>query len=139
MEGRVAVTTFSPGFRLSAVDLGVVTLGAVGAVASAFIDTSWSLAMGLPVAHFFLFCNVFRISRALELLWAGIFLILAGATVAWNVPGWSTTVMVAMCVTLAVVVVEMLKPSYHGVGWRRINPRLPEWWAENGPATENAK
>ena len=85
MEGRVAVTTFSPGFRLSAVDLGVVTLGAVGAVASAFIDSSWSLAIGLPVAHFFLFCNVY------------------------------------------------------GVGWQRINPRLPEWWAENGPATENAE
>jgi hypothetical protein len=38
-----------------------------------------------------------------------------------------------------VVVAEMLKPSYHGVGWQRINPRLPEWWAENGPATENAE
>jgi len=42
-------------------------------------------------------------------------------------------------VTVAVVVVEMCKPSYHGVGWQRINPRLREWWAENGPQVENAE
>jgi hypothetical protein len=27
-----------------------------------------------------------------------------------------------------VVIVEMRKPSYHGVGWQRINPGLPAWW-----------
>ena len=97
------------------------------------------LVIGVPVAHFFLFCNVFRISRPLELLWAGVFLILAGSTVVWNAPGWPATVIVSACVAVAVVVAEMRKPSYHGVGWRRINPRLPEWWAENGPLCENAE
>ena len=133
------VATFSPGFRLSVVDLSVVALGAVVAAASASIDPSWALAIGLPVAHFFLFCNVFRISRPLELLWAGVFLILAGSTVAWNAPGWLATVLVSACVTVAVVVLEMRKPSYHGVGWRRVNPRLREWWAVNGPRIENAE
>ena len=133
------VATFSPGFRLSVVDLDVVALGAVAVAAAASNDSSWALAVGLPVAHFFLFCNVFRISRPLELLWAGVFLVLAGSTVVWNAPGWPATVMVSVCVTVAVVVAEMRKPSYHGVGWQRVNPRLPEWWAENGPRCENAE
>ena len=34
--------------------------------AIAVIDSSWSLVVGLPVTHFFLFCNLFRLSRPLE-------------------------------------------------------------------------
>jgi len=30
--------------------------------------------------------------------------------------------------TIICVAVEMRKPSYHGVGWKWINPKLPEWW-----------
>jgi len=132
----VAVAKFSPGFRLSALDVGVLAVGAVAAAATASIAPSWAVAIGLPVVHFFLFCNVFRISRPLELLWAGVFLILAASTVTWGAPGWFATVIVSACVTVAVVVAEMCKPSYHGVGWQRINPRLVEWWAENGPQVD---
>ena len=33
-------------------------------------------------------------------------------------------------ILLAVVLIarEMKRPSYHGVGWRNINPDLPKWW-----------
>ena len=135
----MAVATFSPGFRLSAVDVGVLAIGGIAAATSASIAPSWCLAIGLPVAHFFLFCNVFRISRRLELLWAGIFLILSASTLTWGVPGWLPTVIVSVCVTVAVVVAEMRKPSYHGVWWQRINPRLREWWVENSRWVENAE
>ena len=27
-----------------------------------------------------------------------------------------------------VVLVEVRKPSYHGLGWQWINPALPTWW-----------
>jgi hypothetical protein len=27
-----------------------------------------------------------------------------------------------------VVIIERRRPSHHGVGWRKLNPRLPEWW-----------
>jgi len=120
-----------PGFRLSALDVGVLAVGAIAAVATASIAPSWAIAIGLPVAHFFLFCNVFRISRRLELLWAGVFVILAASTVTWGAPVWMATVLVSVCVTVAGVVVEMCKPSYHGVGWQRINPHLREWWADD--------
>jgi len=29
---------------------------------------------------------------------------------------------------VVVVVVQMRKPSYHGLGWQWINPELPNWW-----------
>jgi hypothetical protein len=78
------------------------------------------------VGHFFLFCNVFRVSRAPELVWAGVFLALAGSTIALGVPGWPATVAASLATTVVVVTLEMRKPSYHGIGWRRINPTLLE-------------
>ena len=139
VEELVEVTTFSPGFRMSAVDGSVLALGAIAAAASAAIDPSWGLAIGLPVVHFFFFCNVFRISRPLELLWTGVFLILAALTVVWGAPGWLATVVVSVFVACAVVVAEMCKPSYHGVVWQRINPRLREWWEQHGPRAQDAE
>jgi len=139
VEELVEIATFSPGFRMSAVDGGVLALGAIAAAAAASIDPSWGLAIGLPVVHFFLFCNVFRISRPLELLWAGVFLILAALTVVWGAPGWAATVVVSVFVACAVVVAEMCKPSYHGVVWQRINPRLREWWEQHGPRAQDAE
>jgi hypothetical protein len=75
-------------------------------------------------------------ARPLELVWAGAFVLLAGATVAFDAPGWLLTSLFSLLVTVVVVTVEMRKPSYHGVGWKRINPGLPAWWqarvAEDG-------
>ena len=88
----------------------------------------WGFIPAFVLAHFFLFCNMGRISRPLELIWAGVFISLAGTTISVEMPGWLVTVPVSLFVTVVVVVVEMRKPSYHGVGWQRINPGLPEWW-----------
>jgi hypothetical protein len=122
---------FAPGFRLSAVDLLVLILGALLSVALASIDLSYCLVACIPLAHFFVFCNVFRVSRLPELVWAGIFVTLAGSTLVSGFPGWWVTVFVAVCVCAVVVVAEMRKPSYHGVFWQRINPGLPDWWKAN--------
>jgi hypothetical protein len=84
----------------------------------------------LVVGHFFLFCNVFRVSRALELAWSGVFTVLAAATLASGYPGWYFTAAISLAMTVAVVALEMRKPSYHGIFWQRVNPRLPEWWNE---------
>jgi hypothetical protein len=75
-----------------------------------------------------LFCNVFRVARPLELLWADVFVVLAGATILWGVPGWWSTTLGSVCVAALAIAVEMRKPSYHGVGWQRINPDLRAWW-----------
>lgn len=139
---------FSPGFRLSVLDSVVLTAGVAGAVTLSAMEWRMALVVGIPLAHFFLFCNVFRVSRTLELLWAAFFVALAAATILWDVPGWWATALGSVLVAGLVVAVAMRQPSYHGVGWRRINPGLPGWWearvaeaqaAEPGAAPDAAR
>ena len=45
-------------------------------------------------------------ARPLELLWGGAFVVLTGATVAFETPGWWATTPLSLLVTVIVVVVE---------------------------------
>ncbi|MHC5055072.1 MAG: hypothetical protein ACYTKD_10195 [Planctomycetota bacterium] len=129
---------FSPGFRLSSLDLCVLALGLAGSAAAGIVSCLAGLVVACVVGHFFLFCNVFRVSRPPELAWAAVFMASAGGTILWRVPGWIATAAVTVGATIAVVLVEMRRPSYHGVGWRRINPSLPEWWRSRPPGSGDA-
>ena len=94
-------------------------------------DSSSSLAaagIAFVVGHFFLFCNVFRIRRAPELIWAGVFTTLATATVVVGTTDWTATFAVSALLTVVLVAIEMRHPSYHGLFWRQVNPHLPEFW-----------
>jgi len=128
LKPSVSSPKFAPGFRLSLRDFFVLVVGIGGSVA--LYKTFWqaSLIIIFATGHFFLFCNVFRISRRLELIWAAIFVLLAGGTIMANFPGWFATLILSFCITVVVVVREMKKPSYHGVGWRKVNPHLKSWW-----------
>lgn len=119
---------FKPGFRISLIDIAVLVVGTVGTIA--LWSQVWPLAplIAFAVGHFFLFCNVFRIARPPELIWATVFLALAGATIALQTPSWTITILISLFLTLLVILLEMRKPSYHGIGWQRINPDLRKWW-----------
>jgi hypothetical protein len=120
---------FAPGFRrLSLLDVFVLCAGSVGALAFGHVSWPIGFVIGFVVAHFFLFCNVFRLARKLELAWAALFITLVGCTILLECPSWLTTTAVTLGATVAVVALEMRKPSYHGIGWRRINPQLRAWW-----------
>lgn len=119
---------FAPGFRLSVIDVVVLVGGTAGAIVLSSLVWWWGFVPAFVLAHFFLFCNVVRMARTLELIWAGIFVLLAGATVAFEQPGWPVTAITSLLATVVLVVIEMRKPSYHGIGWQRINPGLPTWW-----------
>jgi hypothetical protein len=126
-EGMPA--SFKPGFRFSAGD--VMTF--IAAVAFAWWaigrDGVWlAWVTAFVVGNFFLFCNVFRISRSLELLWTVVFVALAAARLRRGAFEWSTIYMISGALTILLVAVEMRRPSYHGVGWETINPGLREWW-----------
>lgn len=131
-----AKPAFAPGFRLSALDVFILAIGGVAALALAMVVWWWGFVVGFVLGHFFLFCNVVRLARPLELAWAGVFLALAAGTVALGVPGWPVTASVSLVATVVVVRVEMRKPSYHGLAWQWINPGLSAWgevWkAESG-------
>jgi hypothetical protein len=103
----------------------------VGGVASAYamtIDRWFGVAIAFVVLHFFLFCNVLRMSRPLELTWAATFAALAVAAIAQGLLSWPVVFTVSSVVTVIVAFIETRRPSYHGVGWQKLNPRLPERW-----------
>jgi hypothetical protein len=123
-------SAFSPGFRLSALD-AVVLLAAL-------IIESWAwwhghdllLLAGYVPLTFFLFCNVFRIARSLELIWAGTFALLAGLALTQGQPSIGAVLGISATLTVLLILIAMHRPDYHGVLWQWVNPKLPERWAD---------
>lgn len=127
---------FSPGFRISLLDAFVLIAGICGAfVASSYVW--WAgMVIGCVVGHFFLFCNVFRIARKPELIWAAVFIVLVGSTVLTELPGWTITFIVTFVFAVVLIYRETQKPSYHGIFWNKLNPGLREWWEKQKELAE---
>lgn len=117
------------GFRFSAVDGVVLVLGALLGVAGWHYLGQVGLLAPFVVGHFFLFCNVFRVRRKLELVWSALFLlnvaawIYADSSDVWWFGG------AQMLVTVAVIACEMTSAQYHGIFARRINRRIDDYLA----------
>lgn len=124
-------TVFKPGFRISKLDVGFMLLVFVSSLLLARLFEQLALAALFAVLHFFLFCNVLRAKRWLELMWAAAFVGLWASSFFWGVPSWHYTYALAFAVTLVVAVVQVLLPSYHGAFWAILNPRLPQWWEKH--------
>ena len=129
---------FQPGFRMSPIDVFVLGAGVVGTIVlSSFL--SWiGLLVAFVVGHFFLFCNVLRVPRVLELAWAGIL---------WRWPRdllWRqylagrSRLRFRWAPRSSWLPLPCANRSYHGVGWQRINPNLRQWWAANGGDTHRS-
>ncbi len=104
-----------PGFRFSRVDALVLVAGAVLTVVLWPAMGSLALVVPVALAHFFLFCNVFRVRRGVELLWAGVFM---ANFAAWGLLGrfsWVRVLLTQLPVTLTILVVEVRHPRYHGI------------------------
>jgi hypothetical protein len=129
----MSVPSFAPGWRFSILDGIVLVAGTIAAIG--FGSAVWwiGFVIGFTIAHFFLFCNVIRMSRFLELVWSATFVAVCSSTIILEIPSWLLTAVCSLCVTLVVVVLEIRKASYHGVGWRIINPGLPKWWEAKFP------
>ena len=115
------------GFRFFATDALVLTAGAVGTWLLWRQDLAVWWMVPCVVGHFFLFCNVFRVRRAYELAWAALFLIDVGWWVSRGELGWNPVLIGQLPVTLIVLLIELRSPRYHGIGARRLNPRLKEY------------
>lgn len=111
------------GFRLSILDTLVLLIAAAGVwwLHHAGHELWWIVAA--VVGHFFLFCNVFRVRRSLELCWAAAFLINVGWWMAQERMGWLPAMAWQAPISLAVISIEMLSPRYHGIGSGWINRR----------------
>ena len=121
---------FKPGFRLSELDVGfMLAVFVLSPLLGRFIE-QLGIAALFAVFHFFLFCNVLRAGRLLELLWSAAFVSLWSCSYFLGVPAWLHTYALAFAATVAVTVVQVLLPSYHGAFWAVLNPRLPQWWED---------
>lgn len=118
---------FSPGFRLSTMDVVIIVVGGIASAFVSSIDLWIGIAITFVVLHFFLFCNVIRMSRPLELIWAGVFAMLA-LTASLEIISWPIVFACSILLTITLTTIQTRRMSYHGVGWRRINPTLLEWW-----------
>ena len=58
---------FKPGFRISIIDTFVIVIAITASTLLHKTDIVFSVAIIFVVGHFFLFCNVFRLSRKPEL------------------------------------------------------------------------
>lgn len=114
----------------------VLVAGAVGTAMAWRVDPWLGTAVLLPVAMFFVFCNVVRMVRRLELVWAAAYVaaVLARQGIGW--PSWSWLVAGSVVIAVGLVVLQLRRPDYHGVGWRHCNPQLPAWWAEHAAPRE---
>lgn len=121
---------FRPGFRLSVFDGVILLVGLIGGLLAGRQAWWAGATIGFVVIHFFLFCNVFRIPRVPELVWATVFVALAGSTILFDMPGWGLTFGLGAVFSTLLILRATKRSDYHGVLWERWNPGLREWWEE---------
>jgi len=129
-----ANVTFDPGFRMSVLDVAFLLLVIAASPLLAQFFVQLAVAALVATLHFFLFCNVLRATRPLELLWAAFFIGLWSSAYVWSVPSWPYAYGLTLLMTLIVTVVQIRLPSYHGAFWAVLNPKLPQRWANQREA-----
>lgn len=114
VAGLRALSGRRRGFRLSLQDVIVI---AICIATTALFHDYGQLVWLFPITlgHFFLFCNVFRVCRRLEFMWAIMFVanVTIFATSGWF--GWATILAVQTPVTVTVIAIEIRSSRYHGV------------------------
>ena len=128
MEQQSGAKEFRPGLRFSVMDGCIVVATILSLYFTRHLEWYVGFIIYFTVGHFFLFCNVFRISRIPELIWSGIFLAATIGTIIFSIPGWPLTIAISLVTTIILIAREVKKPSYHGIMWRRFNPNLHDWW-----------
>ena len=104
------------GFRFSAADALIIAAGAPVTWLAWRVDRELAVLPPVVLIHFFLFCNVFRIRRSYELIWAAAFVVNLTAWAASGEIPWPAVLLVQSPVTVAVIAAEVRGERYHGVG-----------------------
>lgn len=112
----------SAGIRFSWMDTGVLAATAVLAMATWHLPTNPSILLLTVVGHFLLFCNVVRLRRSFELVWALAYVAATFGAIALGVVDWTLPLLAVTPITIMLVVIEVRSMRYHGIGWRKINP-----------------
>jgi hypothetical protein len=108
------------GFRFSVADGFVLVASGLASWPAYRALGEQALMLPLVLGHFFLFCNVFRVRRNYEYIWAAAWVVNCGA---WLFSGsftWWGVLAVQSPLTVVLIVLEMRSPEYHGILWRRL-------------------
>ncbi|MDF1660346.1 MAG: hypothetical protein P1V97_01140 [Planctomycetota bacterium] len=112
---RNAGKCWTHGFRFSMVDAIAIAICVVSTVYLYPQIGADALLFSVVLGHFFLFCNVFRVRRNYELIWAALFLV---NFVAWRLTGpvdWAAILSCQTPATLIAIIAEIRSPEYHGI------------------------
>jgi hypothetical protein len=121
--GHIVRVPRGSGFRCSKTDLLVLAATAAASVWFVSVDRSLGWLPLVALAHFFLFCNVFRVRRSYELVWAAAFVVNV-ACWSWTGPRiWWNVLLVQTPLTVALIGAEVASSRYHGWGFRRVHRR----------------
>lgn len=115
-----------PGFRFSITDAVVIALVAAATFALWPVVQEYSLLPAIVLAHFFLFCNVFRVPRRFELFWAVCFVLNVAGWILTNRFSWFSILLTQLPITLGVIGLTMRLLSYHGIGYQWIRRAVVE-------------
>jgi len=115
------------GLRFSISDAIVLALLACSTVVVYQINESFAWLVGIASMHFFLFCNVFRVRRRREIIWAVLFVLNAGFWFLLGRINWFAVLACQIPVTAGVIAWEIKTPRYHGIFANRLNPRLEDY------------
>ena len=115
------------GIRFSTKDAFVLLLTA--GLSWWLMNQNFPLWWIVPAAlgHFFLFCNVFRVWRRLELLWAGAFVINVAGHLVLGTLDWLSPMLFQLPVTVLVITLQIRSPWYHGILAKQFNPRIKQY------------
>jgi len=122
---------FKPGFRLSAIDIIFIAIAILFCIYFFNIAKSISYIIGIVVGHFFLFCNIARMSRTPEIIWAVFFTLFTILSLKFNLVPLSLVFLASIVLSIMLVFLETRKPSYHGILWQKLNPNLENWFTNN--------
>jgi hypothetical protein len=121
------------GFRFSLTDaLAVLAFMSAAAVLWRLGSVFWWILV-IAAGHFFLFCNVFRIIRRRELIWAGLFILNVGVWTALGLLTWPRVLLCQLPITISLVLADMRSRGYHGVFANRLNPLLNDYLEDRLP------
>lgn len=116
----------SRGFRFSFVDACAIALCTLGVVVLEPIIGTEAYLGPFVLGHFFLFCNVFRVRRRYELIWAALFLVHFSAWRLAGIDAWWPICLLQTPVTLGAIYAEIRSAEYHGIFSQESAPSLSE-------------
>jgi hypothetical protein len=115
------------GLHFSSLDAGAIAAFVGVAVVFWQWDSPLWWMLAIAAGHFFLFCNVFRIIRRRELVWAGLFILNIGL---WMWFGELICTRILACqlpLTAGLIFADLRAPGYHGIFADRLNPNLNDY------------